>query len=132
MVSVGVSIPIPLNRRDRQDRDTAEKAELGTKARLMYEDAQRQVDADIRNLSATLASGRERIASLNASLLPAADQRLQLSTAAYRSGAGSLADTFAARRAVLDARLQVLDLQRDVSLTWAQLEYQVVPPSMTY
>ena len=132
MVSVGVSIPIPLNRRDRQDRDTAEKAELGTKARLMYEDAQRQVDADIRNLSATLASGRERIANLNASLLPAADQRLQLSTAAYKAGTGSLADTFAARRAVLDARLQVLDLQRDVSLTWAQLEYQVVPPSMTY
>src|SRR5471030_604741 len=132
MVSVGVSIPIQLNRRDRQDRDTAEKAELGTKARLMYEDAQRQVDADIRNLSATLASGRERIANLNASLLPAADQRLQLSTAAYRAGTGSLADTFAARRAVLDARLQVLDLQRDVSLTWAQLEYQVVPPSMTY
>jgi outer membrane protein TolC len=123
MVSVGVSIPIPLNRRDRQDRDTAEKAEL---------DAQRQVDADIRNLSTTLASGRERIANLNASLLPAADQRLQLSTAAYRAGAGSLADTFAARRAVLDARLQVLDLQRDVSLTWAQLEYRVVPPSMTY
>ncbi|MGX7004836.1 TolC family protein [Caballeronia sp. KNU42] len=132
MVSVGVSIPIPLNRRDRQDRDTAEKAELGTKARLMYEDAQRQVNADIHNLSATLASGRERIANLNASLLPAADQRLQLSTAAYRAGTGSLADTFAARRAVLDARLQVLDLQRDVSLTWAQLEYQVVPPSMTY
>src|SRR5471032_1686151 len=72
MVSVGVSIPIPLNRRDRQDRDTAEKAELGTKARLMYEDAQRQVDADIRNLSTTLASGRERIANLSASLLPAA------------------------------------------------------------
>lgn len=132
MVSVGVSIPIPLNRRDRQDRDTAEKAELGTKARLMYEDAQRQVDADIRNLSATLASGRDRIANLNASLLPAADQRLELSAAAYKAGTGSLADTFAARRAVLDARLQVLDLQRDVSLTWAQLEYQVVPPSMTY
>jgi outer membrane protein TolC len=132
MVSVGVSIPIPLNRRDRQDPDTAEKSELGTKARLMYEDAQRQVDADIRNLSATLASGRERVANLSTSLVPAADQRLQLSTAAYRAGTGSLADTFAAKRAVLDARLQVLDLQRDVSLTWAQLEYQIVPPSMTY
>jgi outer membrane protein TolC len=131
MVSVGVSIPIPLNKRDRQDRDTAEKAELGTKARLMYEDAQRQVDADIRNLSATLASGRERVSNLTASLLPAADQRLQLSTAAYKAGTGTLAETFAAKRGVLDARLQVLDLQRDVSLTWAQLEYQVVPPSMT-
>jgi outer membrane protein TolC len=131
MVSVGVSIPLPLNRKNRQDRDASEKAELGTRARLMYEDAQRQVEADIRTQSATLASGRERIANLTSSLLPAADQRVQLAAAAYRAGTGSLADTFAARRAQLDADLQVLDLQRDVSQTWAQLEYQVVPASMS-
>ncbi|MFM0010658.1 TolC family protein [Paraburkholderia sediminicola] len=131
MVSVGVSIPLPINRKNRQNRDAAEKAELGTKARLMYEDAQRQVDADIRTQAATLASGRERIANLSNALLPAADQRAQLATAAYKAGTGSLADTFAARRAELDAQLQVLDLQRDVSQTWAQLEYQVVPASMS-
>jgi outer membrane protein TolC len=131
MVSVGISIPLPLNRKNLQNRDAAEKAELGTKARLMYEDAQRQVEADIRAQAATLASGRERIANLSNSLLPAADQRAQLATAAYKAGTGSLADTFAARRAQLDAQLQVLDLQRDVSQTWAQLEYQVVPVSMS-
>jgi outer membrane protein TolC len=131
MVSVGVSIPLPINRKNRQDRDAAEKAELGTKARLMYEDTQRQVEADVRTLSATLANGRERIASLNQALLPAADQRMQLATAAYKAGTGSLADTFAARRGQLDAQLQVLDLQRDVSQTWAQLEYQVVPATMS-
>ncbi|KFX64456.1 MULTISPECIES: TolC family protein [Paraburkholderia] len=131
MVSVGVSIPLPINRKNRQNRDAAEKAEFGTKARLMYEDAQRQVEADIRTQAATLASGRERIANLSNSLLPAADQRAQLATAAYKAGTGSLADTFAARRAQLDAQLQVLDLQRDVSQTWAQLEYQVVPASMS-
>ncbi|KXU83402.1 transporter [Paraburkholderia monticola] len=131
MVSVGVSIPLPIHRKDSQDRDAAEKAELGTRARLMYEDAQRQVEADIRTQSATLASGRERITNLTHSLLPAADQRVQLAAAAYRAGTGSLADTFAARRAQLDAELQVLDLQRDVSQTWAQLEYQVVPASMS-
>ncbi|GJG99683.1 TolC family protein [Paraburkholderia terrae] len=131
MVSVGVSIPLPINRKNRQDRDASEKAELATRARLMYEDAQRQVEADIRTQSATLASGRERITSLSNSLLPAAGQRVQLAAAAYRAGTGSLADTFAARRAQLEAELQVLDLQRDVSQTWAQLEYQVVPPSMS-
>ncbi|MBY4713559.1 TolC family protein [Burkholderia cepacia] len=130
MVSVGVTIPLPLDRRNRQNRDVAEKAELATKARLMYEDTLRQVQADIRTQSETLASGRERIANLSASLLPAADQRVQLANAAYRAGTGSLADTFAARRAQLDAQLQVLDLRRDVSQTWAQLEYQVVPSSM--
>ncbi|WP_229515540.1 TolC family protein [Paraburkholderia terrae] len=131
MVSVGVSIPLPINRKNRQDRDASEKAELATRARLMYEDAQRQVEAEIRTQSATLASGRERITSLSNSLLPAAGQRVQLAAAAYRAGTGSLADTFAARRAQLEAELQVLDLQRDVSQTWAQLEYQVVPASMS-
>ena len=81
--------------------------------------------------TATLASGRERIANLTNALLPAADRRVQLAAAAYKAGTGSLADTFAAKRAQLDAELQVLDLQRDVSQTWAQLEYQVVPASMS-
>ncbi|KUY71886.1 TolC family protein [Burkholderia sp. RF4-BP95] len=130
MVSVGVTIPLPLNRKNRQNRDVAEKAALATKARLMYEDTLRQVQADIRTQSETLASGRERIANLREALLPAAEQRVQLATAAYRAGTGSLADTFAARRAQLDAQLQVLDLDRDVSRTWAQLEYQVVPSAM--
>ncbi|MBR8235246.1 TolC family protein [Burkholderia sp. AU42008] len=130
MVSIGVSIPLPLDRKNRQNRDVAEKAALATKARLMYEDTLRQVQADIRTQSDTLASGRERIAQLGAALLPAAEQRVQLATAAYRAGTGSLADTFAARRAQLDAQLQVLDLRREVSQTWAQLEYQVVPSAM--
>ncbi|WP_279609693.1 TolC family protein [Burkholderia gladioli] len=130
MVSIGVSIPLPINRRDRQDRDVAEKAELASKARLGYEDTERQVEADIRNDSAVLSSGRERIANLRAALLPAAAQRVQLADAAYRAGTGSLADSFAARRARLDAELQVLDLQREVSRTWARLEYQVVPSTL--
>ncbi|MCA8252811.1 TolC family protein [Burkholderia sp. AU31624] len=130
MVSVGVTIPLPLNRKNRQNRDVAEKAALATKARLMYEDTLRQVQADIRTQSATLASGRARIANLGDALLPAADQRVQLANAAYRAGTGSLADTFAARRAQLEAQLQVLDLRREVSQTWAQLEYQVVPSTL--
>lgn len=129
-VSVGVRVPLPLNRKNIEDRDVAEKAELATKAHLMYEDALRQVQADIRTESATLASGRERIANLTQSLLPATDQRVELAIAAYKAGTGSLADTFAAQRARIDAQLQVLDLKREVSQTWAQLEYQVVPPTM--
>ncbi|AOJ70264.1 MULTISPECIES: TolC family protein [Burkholderia] len=127
MVSIGVTIPLPIDRRDRQDRDVSQKRALATKARLMYEDARRQVEADIRTQSATLASGRARLAELDRSLLPAADERVRLADAAYRAGAGSLADAFAARRARLDARLQVLDLERDVAQSWAQLEYQIVP-----
>lgn len=129
-VSVGVSIPLPIHRSSLEDRDVSGKADLATKARLVYEDTQREVDANIRTLSTTLASGRERLAGLQAALLPAAGTRVNLAEAAYRAGTGTLADTFAARRAQLDAQIQILDLQRDVSLTWAQLEYQVVPPAL--
>jgi outer membrane protein TolC len=129
-VSVGVSIPLPIHRSSVEDRDVSGKADLATRARLTYEDTQRQVEADIQTLSATLASGRERLAGLQSGLLPAADARVNLAVAAYRAGTGTLADTFAARRAQLDAQLQILDLQRDVALTWAQLEYQVVPPAL--
>lgn len=130
MVSIGVSIPLPINRAQRQDRDVAEKAELADKARLTYQDTRRQVEADIRTLATSLSNGRERIANLQSTLLPAAEQRVALATAAYRAGTGSLADVFASRRSLLDAQLQVIDLQREVSLVWAQLEYQVIPPSM--
>jgi outer membrane protein TolC len=129
-VSVGVRIPLPLNRKNIEDRDVAEKGELATKARLLYEDDLRQVQAEIQAEAAILASGRERIANLSESLLPAADQRVQLALAAYKGGAGTLADTFAARRAQIDAELQVLDLKLETAQTWAQLEYQVVPATM--
>ncbi|CAB3787309.1 hypothetical protein LMG28688_02439 [Paraburkholderia caffeinitolerans] len=129
-VSVGVSIPLPVHRSSVEDRDASGKANLATKARLNYADTQRQVEADIQTLATALDNGRERLAGLQGALMPAADARVDLALAAYRAGTGSLASTFAARRAQLDAQLQILDLQRDVSLTWAQLEYQVVPPAL--
>ena len=127
MVSVGVSIPLPISRANRQDRDVAEKAALGNKARLMLRETQRQVQANIQNLSTSLANGRERIASLKKMLLPAAGQQVRLATGAYKAGTGSLASVFNAKRTQLDAQLQIVDLERDVAQIWAQLEYQVLP-----
>lgn len=130
MVSFGVSIPLPLFPKNRQDRDVAEKSDLGTTARLMLEDARRDVQAQIQTAATALHSGRERLASLKSDLLPAAHARVRLATSAYRSGAGALSDVFAAIREELDAQLQVLELEREVALTWAQLEYEVVPPTL--
>ncbi|NGM88513.1 TolC family protein [Parapusillimonas sp. SGNA-6] len=127
MISVGVSIPLPVSRRNRQDRDVAEKAALGNKARLILRETVRQVQANIHILSTSLANGRERVAQLSHTLLPAVGRQVKLSTAAYKAGTGSLASVFNAKRAELDARLQILDLERDVAQTWAQLEYQLIP-----
>ena len=130
-VSVGVSIPLPINRRNVEDRDVDQKSEMGTQARLTYEDTQRQVVADIQGLTAKLASGRERLANVKQTILPAAEQKVKLANAAYRSGAGTLSDALDARHTQLETDLQVLNLEREVSLIWAQLEYQVVPPTLS-
>jgi outer membrane protein TolC len=86
--------------------------------------------AGIQTLATKLASGRERLANLQQTVLPAADQKVQLANAAYRSGTGSLADAFEARHMQLETQLQVLNIERQVSLVWAGLEYQVLPPEL--
>jgi outer membrane protein TolC len=130
-VTVGVSIPLPINRRNVEDRDVEQKSEMGTQARLTYEDTERQVVADIQSLTAKLASGRERLANVKETVLPAAEQKVELANAAYRSSAGTLSDALDARHTLLEADLQVLNLEREVSLIWAQLQYQVLPSDMT-
>ncbi|CAB3751190.1 TolC family protein [Paraburkholderia humisilvae] len=129
-VSFGVSIPLPLNRKNVEDRDVEQKSQMGTQARLNYEDTERQVMAGIQSLATRLASGRERLANLRQTVLPAAGQNVQLANAAYRSGAGTLADAFEARHRQLEAQLQVLNLERQIALVWAGLEYQVLPPEL--
>jgi outer membrane protein TolC len=127
MVSVGVSIPIPVNRAQKQDRDIAEKSALGTRARLQYEDTLREMQTEIQSLSTTLKSLKERVAQLNARLLPAATQQAELATAAYRAGSGGLSAVFNARKMLLERQLQVAEIEKEAALTWAKLEHHVVP-----
>lgn len=127
MVSFGVSIPFPVNPSGRQDRDIAEKSALATKARLQYEDAVRALRAEIAEQSATLANLNERTSELEARLLPFAKQQVELATAAYRAGKGSLAEIFNARKGALETRLQILDVEKEAAQTWAKLEYHIIP-----
>src|SRR5450830_172770 len=126
MVSFGVSIPLTLNRAQRQDRDIAEKSALGTKARLEYEDALIDMQSEIHALSSQLTSTKSRIAQLTSELLPAAAEQVELATAAYRSGSGSLTSVFKAKRISLEKRLQVNELEKEAALLWANLELHVI------
>lgn len=127
MVSVGVSIPLPFNRSERQDRDVAERAAMGTQARLQYDDALREVQTEIHTLSSRLESLKERLGYLNAEVLPVAHQQAELATAAYRAGTGSLSAVFTARKMLLEQQLQLNELEKEAALTWATLEHHVLP-----
>jgi outer membrane protein TolC len=127
MLSIGVSIPLAVNTSQKQDRNIAEKSALGTKARLQYEDALRAMQTEIQSLASMLESIKERLARLNAELLPPAAQQAALATAAYRAGTGSLSAIFNARKMLLEKQLQVAELEKEAALTWAKLEHHVVP-----
>lgn len=130
MFSFGVKIPLNINRAQRQDRDIAEKSELGTKARLEYEEALVEMQSTIQVLSAQLDSLKRRVARLNAELLPAANQQVELALADYRAGTGTLSAVFRAKRASLEKRLQINALEQEAALVWASLELHVVPHAM--
>jgi outer membrane protein TolC len=127
MVSVGVSIPFSSNPSQKQDRDIAEKSALATKARLQYEDVLRELQTEIQNLSSTLASTNERVSALKRRLLRPSKRQVRLATAAYQAGPGTLSAVFNARMALLEKRLQIADLEKEAALTWASLEYRVIP-----
>jgi outer membrane protein TolC len=130
MVSFGVSIPLNVNRAQRQDRDIAEKSELGTKARLEYEDTLVDMQSTISALAAQLETLKRRVSRLNAELLPNANQLVDLTLSDYQAGKGSLTAVFKARRASLSTRLQVNALELEAALVWASLELHVIPHDM--
>lgn len=127
MVSFGVSIPLNVNRAQRQDRDIAEKSELGTKARHEYEETLVDMQSTIRGLAAQLDTLKRRITRLNAELLPNANQLVDLTLADYRAGTGTLTSAFKARRAALETRLQINALEQEAALVWASLELHIIP-----
>ncbi len=123
MVSIGVSVPLQLDRANRQDRDVAAKVASLAEARARFEDAQAAHEAEVRVLLNDWTAGKDRIARLTAELLPAARQRAEAAATGYRSGKGDLMSLLSARREEIDARMQLLTLEMETARLWAQLNY---------
>lgn len=121
LVSFGISVPLTIDRAQRQDRDVAEKSALATRARLLYDDTLQAQQAQVQQLRQELDSLNGRIARLEASLLPAAAEQVELALAAYRGGTGTLSAVFQARRGLLEQRLRINALARQAAAAWASL-----------
>jgi outer membrane protein TolC len=130
MVSFGVSIPLTVHRAQRQDREIAEKAELGTAARLEYEEALLETRSSIEAQLGQLDSLKRRIARLEKELMPTAARQVESALADYRGGAGTLTAVFKARRADLERRQQVNALELEAALIWASLELRLIPQEL--
>ena len=125
MFSVGVSIPLPWDQPNRQDREAAAKLALASQAEAQREEALRQHVAEVRAMVQEWESNRTRLVRYEREIIPLASRRSDAAVAAYRGGKSSQGDVLAARRAELEARLQALQLESETARLWAQLNFLI-------
>lgn len=123
MISVGVSIPLQWDQKNRQDRELSSKLAMVEQAKAERDEMLREHIAQTRIMLNEWENGRERTARYGREFLPLAGERTTATLAAYRGGKASLADVLAARRNEIDARLQALQLEADTARLWAQLNF---------
>jgi outer membrane protein TolC len=123
MVSIGVSVPLPWDRADKQDREVAAKRALTEQAGAQREELLRMHIAEVKTMVAEWQNGLERRRRLETDLLPLSKERTQAALGAYRGAKGTLTDVLLARRSELDVRLQILQLDLETARTWAKLNF---------
>ncbi|MDQ9172160.1 TolC family protein [Oxalobacteraceae bacterium R-40] len=123
MVSVGISIPLQWDQKNRQERELAAKLAMVEEAKAEREEQLRMHIAQTEVLINEWQNGKERLGRYRQELIPLANQRTAAAIAAYRGGKGMLSDVLMARRNEIDTRLQALQLEMDTARLWAQLNY---------
>lgn len=123
MLSVGVSIPLQWDRKNRQDREVGAKQAMVEQIRAEREEMLREHVAQTRVLLDEWQTDRERIDRYRNELLPFAKERVDAVLAAYRGGKATLVDVLAARRGALEVQLSALRLEADTAKVWAQLNF---------
>ncbi len=123
MVSIGVSVPLQLDRANRQDQELAARLSQLDEALARYEDLIRNEEAEVGVMLNDWRSGKQRVERYADSLVPLARQRTAAALAAYRGGKADLALVLAARRELLDAQVQALAAEQETARAWAKLHF---------
>ena len=123
MVSVGVSIPLQWDQKNRQDRELAAKLAMAEQARAQRDDLLRAHVAEVRSMIQEWQNGLERTARYQIQLIPLARERTKAALGAYLGNKASLTDLLLARRNAIDVHLQALQLEMESARLWAQLNF---------
>jgi outer membrane protein TolC len=123
MISVGVSVPLPWDRGNRQDRDVASKLAMAEQARAQREEMFRAHVGEVRAMLEEWHNRRERLGRFERDLIPLGQERTRAALAGYQGGKASIAELLMARRNESEVRMQAVQLQMDTARVWARLEY---------
>jgi outer membrane protein TolC len=123
MVSLEVSMDLPLLPGRRQDPVIAARVADGEALAARQDALLREHRAVLEARLAEYHRLERALARQTDTLLPLADEKVALTRAAWRGGAGSLADLIAARRERIDAELGRIDLEGQRQQAAARLHF---------
>lgn len=123
MVSLNVSMPLPWDRPQREDREVASKYALLEAARARQDDTLRIYRNAVRESLVAWQADRVRLADYDSSLVPTADQQVSAATSDYRAGRGNLLRVLGAQVNALQMRLEREQVALQADKVWAQLRY---------
>ncbi|MBI5751586.1 MAG: TolC family protein [Hydrogenophilales bacterium] len=106
MLTFQVSLDLPWDRANRQDRRTAEKFALAERANELAEDRRRELTAELDSTWADWDAAQARLQEHEHRLIPAARARYATRQAAYSAGGSPLGMVWEARRSVLEVELE--------------------------
>ena len=109
MVSAGVSIPLQLNRRNRQDRLVSEAQARASAASLRAEDKRRELERDYAAAMADVEGADAELARINQAAIPQLEAAFNAAQARYQGGGGTLDQPFAIVRRYIEVNMQALE-----------------------
>ena len=121
MVSAGVTVSLPLFARRRHDPVIAGRIAAAGAALAEQENERRRLHAELQASLADHGMHHEQLQHARTSLLPLAKQQVDLEVGSYAAGRASLVDVVAARTALLNAELLVLEREAAVARDGARL-----------
>ncbi len=124
MVSVGISIPLQWDQRNRQDRELSARLSLVERVRAQREEAVRAHVAEVRSMLQEWQSNRDRFTRYDETLIPLARERTQAALAGYRAGTDRLSAVLDARSNEITTRTERLKLELETARLWARLNFQ--------
>lgn len=125
MVSFGLSLPLPWDRPQRQDRELAARLAQADALRAERDELAREHLALTERWVESWRAGLAQLALIAREREPLARQRVEAALGAYRGGSAPLATVLEARRAVLALRLQRIDVELETARAWARLEFLI-------
>jgi len=123
MVSLGVSVPLPWDRANRQDREIASKLAMAEQARAQREEMLRAHIGEVRAMLDEWHNKRERLTRYERDLIPLARERTKAALAGYQGGKATIGDLLMARRNESEVQMQAVQLETEAARHWAKLNF---------